>query len=160
MRALTIGDRVKVGRAEYSEVFMFTHKDPHFRTHFKALRCKSGHVIKMTPGHYVYLNGALAAAGSAKARDKVMLGNGEVSEVVEVSDVVETGLYNPQTVHGDIVVDGVVASTYTTAVSPTFAHAWLSPLRFLYGIAGVSGGVYENGADSFAAVLPDGLPTC
>ena len=44
----------------------------------------------------------------------------------------KTGLYNPHTLHGDIVVDGVLTSTYTAAFSPTLAHVALAPLRALY----------------------------
>jgi hypothetical protein len=41
------------------------------------------------------------------------------------------GLYNPHTMHGDIVVDGVHTSTYTDSVAPALAHALLWPVRML-----------------------------
>ena len=49
------------------------------------------------------------------------------------------GLYNPHTLHGDVVVDGVLTSTYTGVVHPALAHALLAPLRQLYS-AGLSFG--------------------
>ncbi len=49
--------------------------------------------------------------------------------MLAVDTVWERGLYNPQTAAGDIVVDGFVASTYTTFASPRAAHALLAPLR-------------------------------
>lgn len=39
------------------------------------------------------------------------------------------GLYNPQTKHGSIIVNNILAGTYTTAVAPGLVHAVLAPLR-------------------------------
>lgn len=54
---------------------------------------------------------------------------GTIEKAVSVRKVEKEGLYNPQTVHGDIVVDGIVASVYTEAVQPRVAHAMLAPMR-------------------------------
>ena len=50
------------------------------------------------------------------------------------TDTQVKGLYNPLTLAGDIVVDGILASTYTKAVTPKMAHAALAPLRMMYEI--------------------------
>jgi len=42
------------------------------------------------------------------------------------------GLYNPHTLDGWLVVDGVVTSTYTTAVAPAVAEAALAAARAAY----------------------------
>ena len=51
----------------------------------------------------------------------------------QVTRVVAEGLYNPQTMHGDIVVDGVLASVYTAAVAPALVrlHMISSPARVI-----------------------------
>lgn len=36
--------------------------------------------------------------------------------IISVDRVMKQGLNNPQTLKGDIVVDGIIASTFTTAV--------------------------------------------
>jgi len=44
------------------------------------------------------------------------------------------GLFNPHTFDGSIAVDGVVCSTYTTAVKPVAGQALLAPVRLLFRI--------------------------
>ncbi len=48
----------------------------------------------------------------------------EVS-VVAVSQERGNGLFNPHTLQGDIVVNGIKASSYTAVVAPTPAHSLL-----------------------------------
>jgi hypothetical protein len=72
-----------------------------------------------------------------------------------VSKVLATGLYNPQTLQGDVVVDNVRASTYTTAVEPAFAHAVLTPLRAAYSALGFSTASLEAGS-ALDRMLPSG----
>ena len=67
----------------------------------------------------------------------MVLLEGGVGRVTGVDVVERVGLYNPQTVAGDIFVDGVLASTYTTAVEPELAHALLTPLRAAFRAMGV-----------------------
>jgi hypothetical protein len=111
----------------------------------------------MTPGYYVYANGAsLVPAASVQAGDKLALASGARSVVVSVSNAMHVGLYNPQTLHSDIVVDGIISSTYTTAVSMVSGHAWLAPLRMLYSVLGLSASTLEGGADSAVGLLLTG----
>jgi Hint module len=146
MDELAVGDRVKVGNNLYSDVFMFTHKIPAVRNNFVVIRTVSGEAITLTPGHFIYLNNALVDSATAKVGDTIFLGSGAVSVVSSVSQTVEAGLYNPQTVHGDIVVNGIIASTYTTALPPGTAHALLLPLRALYSAFSLQVNCFDNGA--------------
>ena len=132
MNELRISDSVEVGNGEYSPVFMFTHKLPSVVTKFVRLRTHCGHTLDLSASHYVYVNGRLAAASSAGVGDVLRLGNSSISAIASVDYVWEKGLFNPQTLHGNIVVNGVTASTYTRAVQACAAHALLAPLRFLY----------------------------
>jgi Hint module len=139
MDELVVGDVVEVGRQAFSRVFMFTHDEPNSLNTYIELTTASLHKVMVTPSHYMYVgNGALRAAGAIAAGDTVLLADGSVSLVVGVQLVRKAGgLYNPQTLHGDIVVNGILASTYTMAIPPVVAHAALSPLRLLYKTFGL-----------------------
>jgi hypothetical protein len=159
MDQLLVGDRVKVAENTFSDVFMFTHKLHDAVAMFVVIDTASGHSISLTPGHYIYVNGVLTSAASVKIGDELELSTGARSTVVSVSETVQTGLFNPQTLHGDIAVNGIVASTYTTAVSPVLGHAWLTPLRMVYCALGSTTGLLENGAEFAASILPGGSAT-
>jgi desert hedgehog len=155
MGELAVGDRVHVGRGIFSDVFMFTHKSADVANLFVEMTTVSGSVLRATPGHYLYVNGALSAAKAVVAGDVLELASGAADAVAAVRSVTDFGLYNPQTVQGDVVVDGVRASTYTTAVEPAFAHAALSPLRAVYGVFGAATAALDNGSP-LADLLPSG----
>lgn len=153
---LQLGDRVAVGNGEFSDVFMFTHRDASARARFVRLETTSGAVIRLTAGHYLYVNGRLRAAGAVRVGDVLRGGDGIPGVVTRVGNVQGIGLFNPQTAHGDIVVDGVTASTYTRAVAPRAAHALLAPVRALFGLGGFSSEAFDKGAGRLGALAPRG----
>jgi hypothetical protein len=155
MDAVAVGDSVKVGVNTYSRVFMFTHKVPDAKVTFVTLQTASGASLSLTNGHYLYANGALVAASEVSVGSELSLGDGDVSTVVAVGTTAGAGLFNPQTVNGNIVVDGIMASTYTTAVEPTFAHAVLAPFRLLDNF-GFRFTALESGGGALDAVAPRG----
>jgi hypothetical protein len=156
MASLAVGDLVQVAPGEFSPVFMFTHKMGGVEHRFVELTTDSGAKLALTAGHYIYASGCLVAAEAVNVGDVLELADGSTSPVTSVATRVAEGLYNPQTVHGDIVVDGVRASTYTTAVAPGFAHAALSPLRAVYERLGLSTKVFDQGARLLASIVPNG----
>ncbi|KAI0559161.1 hypothetical protein FGB62_166g042 [Gracilaria domingensis] len=156
MADVQIGDRVLVAPQTYSEVFMFTHKLSQVRHNFVHLELSSGHELSLTHGHYLYVNGRLSAASTVNKGDTLMLADSSLAKVSRVSSIQSTGLFNPQTVQGDIVVNGVLASTYTTAVEPKIAHALLAPLRAAYSRVGFCMTAFEAGADMIANFMPSG----
>lgn len=150
MSDLEVGDKVLVSAGEYSIVFGFTHKlrASEIQRNFIRLTVDDGErELLLTPGHYIYLNNELKAAGSAQVGDTVNLGDGRTSPVSAVGFELAKGLYNPQTAHGDIVVSGVVASTYTRAVPAAFAHAGLSLPRALHRWFGLYSTAFERGSN-------------
>jgi Hint module len=160
MDELLAGDRVHVGRGQFSEVFMFTHKTADVESEFVVVdTASSGSRLRLSPGHYMYVNGALAAAKTVSVGDSVELGDGSMDTVSAVSAAVLKGLYNPQTLQGDIVVDNVRASTYTTAVEPMFAHVILTPLRAAYRMLGWSTGLLNEGS-TLSGSMPSGASVC
>lgn len=137
MDQVNVGDLVKTGKETYSDVFMWTHKQPTSQLWaFLRIATSTGHNITLTHAHHIRANGVLVPASKVLVGDTVEVGDGRVAAVVDVGHVQERGFYNPQTLHGDIVVDGIVASTYTKAVRPRKAHAMLAPLRALYSLFG------------------------
>ncbi len=152
MAELEIGDRIAVGNGLFSEVFMFTHKLVDVAHEFVSIKTAAGPTIRLTSGHYLPVNGIYVSARDAKVGDMLSLADGTISRVTEIRTVAGTGLYNPQTAHGDIIVDGIRASTYTTAVERNMAHALLAPLRFACDRLGLHATFLEAGADSVARV--------
>ena len=77
---------------------------------------------------------------------------------MDVDEVQAEGLYNPHTLSGTIIVDGVLASDVTTAVNPVLARSLLAPLKFTWKLLrrDVSGGYLNEGWSSMAALLPSG----
>ena len=131
---VAIGDRVLAGGGRFSEVYFFSHRLADAEASFVELTTASGATLALTGGHYLPINGGgrLAEARTVKLGDNVTLANGKPDAVVAIAaSVRKRGLYNPHTLQGDIVVDGVLASTYTAAFAPALAHALLAPLRAL-----------------------------
>ncbi len=150
MASLKIGDEVSIGNGQYSEVFMFTHRLPAMHTEFLQVTTASGARLRLSAGHYLPVNGEYAAADTVRVGDEVVLGDGVNSRVVRVDTVADVGLFNPQTRHGDIVVNGVRASTYTTAVEPKAAHALLAPVRAVFARFGLAMTALESGSQTLA----------
>lgn len=158
MGKLSVGDYVKVANGLYSPVFMFTHKVTDGWFDFVQISTASGQVIRLTANHYIYVDGLLQAAGSVTPGARVQLGGGSSDRVVTVDRVKGEGLFNPQTLHGDIIVNNLRVSTYTTAIRPELAHMLLQPLRVLFriGVKNPSLGLLNGGASRLAAILPSG----
>lgn len=137
MDELSVGDRVLVAPGIYSPVIMFTHKDASAAPVVARIHIDGADVpLSVTPSHYLYANGELVAASAVRVGDVLRLGSGSTARVSHVTRAIASGLYNPQTLHGDVVVNGVVASTYTRAVDPRVATVMLSPVRAAAALLG------------------------
>jgi Hint module len=164
MDQLRIGDAVLASPGVYSRVFMFTHRDSRARPAVVRIHHDASPApLRLTPGHYLYVNDELTAAGAVRAGDLVRTGSGAPARVLRVSRTRGAGLYNPQTLHGDVVVDGVVASTYTRAVDPRAAAALLAPARAAAALLGARWDalvswleLFVEGCPRLAALAPAG----
>jgi len=159
MHALTVGDAVRVSAAatHVSPVIAWSHRHPAAVSAFVALTHTRG-VLTASPGHYVYANGARLTARSVAVGDVLPTADGGGARVTRVAAVTATGLYNAHTAHGDLVVDGVVVSTYTDAVHPAVAHALLAPVRAAVwaGVVDPLGGWLYERRPWASGVLPRG----
>lgn len=132
MDEVEIGDLVHVGDGEYSAVIVWTHQSRNEFGRFVVVQADGG-AFAMTETHFVYSGRGVLAAKELKVGDVVRRGNGSWADVEKVKREVRKGLYNPQTVQGDIVVDGFVATTYTMATGNwRCGHGLLAPLRWMY----------------------------
>eukprot|EP00178_Gracilaria_changii_P013059 TRINITY_DN3677_c0_g1_i1.p1 TRINITY_DN3677_c0_g1~~TRINITY_DN3677_c0_g1_i1.p1 ORF type:complete len:660 (+),score=92.94 TRINITY_DN3677_c0_g1_i1:373-2352(+) len=136
MESLRVGDRVQVdtsdlGEPVFSDVFMFSHQDPNIVSSFVSIEGSHGQTLHVSPGHYIYINGKLLPARQVRSRD-VLQSQEQQILAVSVSRVRRRGLYNPQTVQGNVMVNGIKVSTYTTAMPPVAAMALMAPIRAAY----------------------------
>uniref|UniRef100_A0A7S0T498 Hedgehog protein Hint domain-containing protein n=1 Tax=Erythrolobus madagascarensis TaxID=708628 RepID=A0A7S0T498_9RHOD len=133
MEFVQVGDRVRVGREEFSEVYFWGHRDSlKSSDSFVTITAANAVQVTMSRGHLLYANGELTRADLVRAGDVLESESGAVVVERVERNVLRKGLYAPHTVHGDIVVDGVVASTYTDVVSPRAAHWMLAVERVGY----------------------------
>jgi len=156
MDQLAVGDKVLTRDNSFSAVYMFSHKMSAARVEFVHIETVGGRAITLTGNHYLYVNDTMAVASVVTVGDSLTTTTGP-DAVVGVSRVWDEGLYNPHTMHGDIVVDGILTSTYTSDIDPTLAHAALWPVRMLHSMGkDVVGDAFADGSDLVAAIMPDG----
>jgi len=150
MKELRINDEVYIGSGLYSPVFMFTHRIAQGDFEFIQLTTSSGESLRLTAGHHLYSNGRLVPARDVRVGDVLIAGYEDEdiasrkNVVVAISKIVDTGLYNPQTLHGNIAVNDIITSTYTESISPSVAHAVLAPLRFVKQLFGLGLCIIES----------------
>ena len=139
MHAVQIGDRVKVAHpSTFSDVFFFSHHHPHIEGQFLQIKTSLSNVLTVSPSHLIYINGELKPAREINVSDRIAVSDKHVHEaqVTEIVKMTARGLHNPHTIHGDIVVNGVVASTFTESVHPRIARVLLLPFQGIYRAVG------------------------
>lgn len=139
MENLQIGDRVLVAHPDtYSEVYFFSHAHADHASNFVSIRTGlDGVGLQLSARHLVYANGELVEAQHVRVGDKVLVAHDQrEAAVVAVERIAAKGLYNPHTLHGDIIVNRVAASTLTRTLHPTVARMLLQPFHTAYRVAG------------------------
>ena len=157
MADLRLGDRVQVARADgslgFAEIYLQTHKDALSAAPFVELALASGRTLRLSPRHFIptgpsFADATVKAAEELRVGDLVwsQAGDGMAADpVVAARTRVDVGLYNPLTMTGTIVVDGVVASAHSDwfldgIVSPhaqaAVYQAILAPVRLAYRVIG------------------------
>lgn len=134
---LRVGDVVMSRPGEYSPVYMFSHHDGGASTMMIHVTLASGRNVTLSPGHHIMtlIRGRSQDVPAFRLRKGLPLDTVTGRDkITKISKVRRTGLYNPHTISGTIVINGVVCSTYTQHVHQFTAHALLSPLRMLWRI--------------------------
>lgn len=143
---LQTGERVRVSGGAFSKVFMWTHHDRAYSgTGFVRLLAEDGRNVTATIGHLVYVcqggrsgcSRMIVGVEDVVAGDAVWVVQNRRENLVRIlrkQIVAAKGLFNPHTLHGDIVVNGILFTCYTRAVPIRIAHSAQVPLRALYGL--------------------------
>jgi hypothetical protein len=162
MRDVRLGDRIMLARADgslgYEDVYLNTHKDSVSATPYVELALASGQSLTLSPRHFI----PIAPEGGAEWQSRVLKGANEVkvgdvvwhqgsdgamlaTTVTAVTETVETGAFNPLTLSGTIVVDGVVASAHSNwfldgvvsaHLQGQIYQAMFAPVRGIYHLIG------------------------
>lgn len=142
---LRVGDLVESAPGIFSPVLLFTHANVKVNTRMVFIDGAKGRVAA-SPGHLISLNGQLAPTRTARVGDTILvrIGASLVKETVRTVSIREaSGLHNPQTASGEILVRYgtgayIQMSAYTEALDGSAAHAALAPLRALYSLSGAT----------------------
>uniref|UniRef100_A0A3B1JQ04 Hedgehog protein n=1 Tax=Astyanax mexicanus TaxID=7994 RepID=A0A3B1JQ04_ASTMX len=152
MSCLQLGDSVlalsEAGEMVFSRVLLFLHLDISRRSTFLILSTEDGKELALTPNHLIfvaqnheYYQDEYHARFASRVRrgDCVLVSgkDGEVhlSKIVSISLEKRTGVYAPLTEHGNLFVDGVLASSYASVEDHRLAHWAFGPVQFLDGLA-------------------------
>jgi len=159
MDELQIGDAVKVADGTYSKMYSFSHKQ--VSANGTYLQIQTGtmgekHTLEITANHllYAFVDESLANTKLILAQD-IQVGDllvtaeaGRPSRVLSIGTVEGNfGLYTPITVSGDILVNGVLASCYTSVdcldgfvsseqVLHWLSHGTMAPYRLYCAVKG------------------------
>ena len=108
---------------------LFSKRDAVRASHYFVLKTTSTE-IAVSEDHYVQANGVMTLAKHIKVGDLLSAG-----PIVAIQKQFKSGAYSPITLAGTIVVNGIVASSYTKKVNPSLSHMLLAPRRAAYYVA-------------------------
>lgn len=117
MKDLVNGDNVLTMDGSYQTMYSMNHYHTSRETTFVQIKTnlESEQPLELSPNHLLYVTDKTkpVPASTVEVGDKVWTVEGG-KEVLEVNMITRGGLYNPLTMDGTIVVDGIAASAYTT----------------------------------------------
>jgi len=130
MREVSVGDRLQVilpdGSVGFEDVYLLTHKDAVSVSQYVRITLASGRQLTLSPRHFVptapdpdrpdWQSRVFKGADEIGVGDVLWFHDGERMQPARVAGIareVEYGAFNPLTLTGTIVVDGVVASAHS-----------------------------------------------
>ena len=151
MSQLRPGDNIQAvdstGALVYSEILMFLDRSPSEVRKFVTLVTEGGRRLTVTPAHLVFAGPGgcqdlscmeATYAGVVEEGQAVMVEEESrlvASRVQEVSLSTEHGVFAPLTREGNLVVEGVLASSYAVIDSQGLAHTAFAPVRWACNFA-------------------------
>ena len=121
MDALKIGDSVQIADGTFSKVYSFGHKAPSQQTKYLQIistTMDKHHPLEISAEHLIYTQDAsknawtLVPAGDLNEGDSLLSTNGRPTTILKIREVERQGAYAPLTVSGNLLVNGVLASSY------------------------------------------------
>jgi len=127
MKDLMVGDKVLAANGEYKTIFTLNHFHRSQKTAFLQIHVAGlegvEQPIEMTSGHMLFTkeNSYPVPASQIKVGDSILSAWEGLKMVTRIEMVTRDGLYSPLTDGGDgtMIVDGIVASTYTSYTGNT-----------------------------------------
>lgn len=125
MSELRVNDKVLTAGGSFKKIFAFQHFAPEAssggdKSTYRKITTESFQEIVLTPRHMIYFHNAKypVEASKIKTGDQVLFQESvhtapSPTTVVSVEDVLVSGGYAPLTEDGTIVVNGIVASSYS-----------------------------------------------
>jgi len=165
MDALQIGDSVLTASGEFSKVYSFAHNSPDTVAEFVQIQAQGMiEPLEISSDHMIFVNQTVLPAKYVQAGDYLVAQDGKQVPVHTVDRVVRKGIYGPWTVSGDLMVNGVAASSYVflDAVEPLLSpgvqhkvyHMAVGPYRLWCSAKGCEDETYnEAGMSKFAATM-------
>lgn len=149
MKALCLGDKVRVANNEYEPIYSFGHKNKDMFAEFLQIitaNVAEGHSsavrdqlpLELSKDHMIFIRGKnqeccgrAVPASMIRKDDHLIAATGELVVVKGIRTVVRKGVYAPFTKSGTIVVDGILASTYV-AIQGTPEYLFINKIGISY----------------------------
>jgi hypothetical protein len=127
---LKIGDYVKAGKDKVSRVYSFSHINKNTETKFLQIHMEHCDMpLEISPDHLIYVGGKPVRAADVQVGN--FLHGHRVSHITTVQ---RHGVYAPVTFSGDIMVNGVLASTYVSMLDLIPPHFQNHAAHILTGV--------------------------
>ncbi|XP_062871103.1 desert hedgehog protein [Trichomycterus rosablanca] len=133
------------GNMIFSRVLLFIHLDSKRRFDFLILSTEDGQQLALTANHLIFMAASYklnhheysACFASRVRRGAYVLISGKdgrthPSKIVSVMQEERIGVYAPLTEHGNLFVDGVLASSYASIEDHRLAHWAFGPVRIMF----------------------------
>ena len=146
MEEVRPGDRLQAvasdGSIVFSEVLMFLDRSPKEVRRYVTIKTERGRTLTLTSTHLVYTGDRwcdelscmrATYAGMVEEGQAVMVKEEkdlEAQVVESVGSATEQGVFAPLTREGNLLVEGVLASSYAVIDSQRIAHASFAPVRW------------------------------
>ena len=154
-----VGDSVLTIKANnelvFSPIILDLHRSPKDTNKFLILRTNSGHSLTLSPQHLVYRKQKNMDTNDNKETTNiqsfrpvfasdVIIGDSvlvhdrhtgvKLAVVINVEEIMLTGVYSPLTSEGNIVVDDILASCYSDFDNHELQHLAFAPFRWMYSL--------------------------
>ena len=165
-----VGDSVlavdEEGILRFSKVIMQLHQSPEVTTNFHVIRTKTGRNLTISPRHLIYKaendkpymdSEKLASykpvfANRVKKGDFVFVLNEDnemmKDEVVTSELEAQKGIFAPVTVHGNIIVEDILASCYAEYEDHSLIHMGFAPFRWVADMKNKLSNIKTKGIDA------------
>jgi hypothetical protein len=117
MDTVRIGDFVRVADNQFSQIYSFGHLDKEMVAEYLQIFSGNAHdaPLEVTRNHMVYVStGQIVLALQVRVGDQLQ---GMDHPVVKIQSIQRRGVYAPVTFAGDIMVSGVMASSYVSLLN-------------------------------------------